>query len=460
MADNPCECNFDDWPGDTLDGKKGIYYNFYASDTGEDNIFLDTSDSEELCIFDALSGNGEGEKQQRICTTHKKTERRFAEIKLGDIELTGNVPTCGEIDEPQVTVGYGSGEKCGPKWSSLLAQRARGPCNQHFIGMGDFNKFTVADLPECILPHKKTMVDIVAGTHNPCSGGGTLKLVTAQNIVCNSGTATVYAIAKGVKGDVQSESFSSCFRGGVPKGTSVATRKLQCFPGTPPDIKYPRIVHDADCDNVANNCCSPQEPYKFVRGSFRYCGSKVEMANDANAVFCQGQLTYGKGYCVPFEPYVKVENDGQHIAWGGTASKAYFHSNIKNLLSYPTTIGELKALCSKQGPFMTRLFFQQFPKNRPPGTPCLPDSDRRSIITAVNKIPKMAFNKLKSAISKRNADLSEKISKARADAIAKYNAKFPNCPFTDIEIHLSTFEAPSISVGGFTEYSTTEACGE
>lgn len=460
MADNPCECNFDDWPGDTLDGKKGIYYNFYASDTGEDNIFLDTSDSEEICIFDALSGNGEGKKQQRICTEHKKTEKRFAAIELDDVELKATMPNCGEIREPEVHISYAGGEVVGPKWSLNLAKRAKGPCNQHFKEMGDFNKFTVADLPECVLPHKKGMVDIIAGTTNPCPGGGTSKLVTAKNIVCNSGTATVYAIAKGVKGDVQSESFSSCFKGGVPKGTSVMNRKLKCFPGTPPDIKYPRIVNDADCDNHANNCCSPQDPDFQIRGAFTPCGNKAQQALDATAVYCMGKLTYGKGYCKPFEPYVKIENTGQHVAWGGSASKAYFHSKIDNLITSPTSIGGLKALCSKQGPFAKTLFLKEFPKTRPPGTPCIDAGDRRSIITAVNKIPKMVYNKLRSAISQRNSDLSEKISKARADAIAKYNAKFPNCPFTDVEIHLSTFEAPSISVGGFTAYDTTQPCAE
>ncbi len=462
MAVNPCECDFEaDDPRDLDEetGKRGIKYNFYSSSTGEDNLFLDESNSQELCIVDPLSSNGSGKKQQIICAKHKKTEKRFVEIELGDIKLTGTVPNCNEIRDPIVDISYGGGEVAGGKWTQNLNAGSRGDCGQHFKNMGAFNKFTVRDLPECILPHKNTMVDIVASVYNPCSGGGTLRLVTQQNIVCNSGTATVYAIAKGIKGDVQSGSFSSCYRAGVPKGTQVASRKLKCFPSTPPDIKKARIIKDDKCSKI-NNCCSPQEVEKLPL-LYRYCGAtEAEKLLDAAAVYCQGRLTYGKGYCKPYEPYVKIKDDGQHITWGGSASNSYFHSDTTGLMNYPQSIADLKKICSAKGPFEDYLFFKEFPKNRPPGTPCVPNADRRSLITAVHKIPKLVHNRLKSAISQRNSDLATNIAKAKAQAIEKYNAQFPNCPFTDIEIHLSTFEAPSVTVGAFVSYSNAQKCAE
>jgi hypothetical protein len=462
MACQPCRSAKDNgWLGyngdiDPDTGEAGISYKNFSAEGDVDSVFVDNSVPNVFCVLDPTTGQPVGRKQLENCTTFLKESRTFFGlsgwmeqeiVQDGYLNCKGN----GGLDctKEYLPFAFGNSNFIGKimrQMQGLVAKFRAAACDKTLTSHGGSSPPKVKDLPEALLPHLGNYAKIASVTKNLCNNKGkeTYKYTNKKKYMVNSGAVSVYAIAKGPKGQEQSRTLSSSAEAYIGANSiDVISLPVQCMPG---EVQNKPGVFVG----VQEDCPDGQKSQIIRKGTNTYPQCDGEPAAKK---YCQASVDCAAS-CDPKIPIFKAENwgtrNGYYANNKAPPNTVWWYSNGETAKYPPMNgIGPLLSLCEDEGPYAYASAFKSGPSpSHPAYDPCLGGAYRskfnKAHVAIVNKI----YQQLKACINLALSDMNKNIGTVRGDAIAKYNAKYPGCAVTTVEIYVSGALSPVIATVG------------
>ena len=452
------ENDYQGFIGDTKDGDMGVSYKNFNAEGDVDSVFVDTSVANPYCVIDPTTGNPLGKIQKEICTTFLKESQTFFSLSGWmdqPVVRTESIITCknpdGGPDCVREFLPWGTGNfnfvnKILKQVKDLVAQFGAAACGKTLTQHGGSSPPKVSDMPEALLPHFGNYGRIYSVTKNLCVNKSrkTLKYYNKYRYMVNSGSVSVYAIAKGPKGEATSITESVSVEAFIGSNSiDVLSIPVECMPN--------EVINQPGTFVGVQEECPGGDKSQIIRKGFNtYAQCDGEPAAKK---YCMASVDCGSS-CDPKVPIFIAENWGVRAGYypnnKAPANTVWWYSNGETAIGAPgNSISSLLALCEQEGPFAYARSFKPGPKLSP-GDPraCLSGSYRakfnKASVAIINKI----YSTLKACINKALSDMSKKISSVQGDAIAKYNAQYPNCAPQTVEIYVSGALEPVVATDG------------
>jgi hypothetical protein len=461
MACPSCAANAaNDWlgfSGDRKDGDMGVKYKNFSAGEGVDSVFVDDSQADVFCLLEPTTGKPLGRTEKKICTTFLKESQTFFSLSgFLDLQIAREgYMSCknpaGGTDCDQESLKWGTGNfnfvnKILRQVKDLVRKYGGAACDKTITSHVGGSPPKVRDMPEALLPHFGNYGKIYSVTKNLCKNKSksTLKYTNAEKIWVNSGGVSVYAIAKGPKGDVSSITLSSMAEAFIGANSiPVISIPAECMPVEVISTPGTFVGVDEECpgngrSQILRKGFNTYPQCDGEPGAKKYCMTTVDCGSS----------------CDPKIPVYVAESWGVRAGYypNNKAPKntVWWYSNGSTAVDPPVNnLGPLLALCEKEGPFAYARAFKPGPKLSA-GDPraCLSGSWRSKINKAQVAIVNKIYQQLKACINLALSDMNKNIGTVRGDAIAKFNAKYPGCAPQTVEIYVTGALSPTVGLMG------------
>lgn len=464
MACQPCRASQGNgWLGyngdiDRDTGNMGVSYKNFLAEGDVDSVFVDSSVPNVFCVIDPETGQPAGKKQLDNCTKFLKESRTFFDLSAwldadivqeGYLNCKGDAGGGADCTREYLPFSFGNRNFIGKimrQMAGLVRDFRQGACDKTLTSHGGSSPPKVKDLPEALLPHLGNYAKIASVTKNLCNNKGTqtYKYTNKHKFLVNSGAVSVYAIAKGPKGQAQSRTLSSSAEAYIGANSiSVIDLPVQCMPVEVQNTPGVFVGVKEDCPDGQKS--------QIIRASintYPLCDGEP-----AAKKYCQASVDCASS-CDPKIPIFKAENWGVRNGYypndKAPPNTVWWYSNGETAKHPPmNSIGSLLSLCEEEGPYAYASAFKPGPSpSHPSYDPCLSGAYRskfnKAHVAIVNKI----YSQLKACINLALVDMQKNISFVRGEAIEKYNAKFPGCAVTTVEIYVSGALSPIVATDG------------